>query len=370
MARAFPSERLVILINKTKINSMKKSLTLIIVALMGFSAQAKVYRVNNNPGTGAQFTSFQTAHDSCHTGDTIYVEGTTISYGTVNISKKINVIGPGYFLAQNPQTQVNPSSALFTQINCNTGSTGTYLTGLDIQFLLLNAGVTNIVIKRNHIGCPSCSGSSSNGPFYLSSNNSNVLIIQNYIVGAQSGGFAPLTIAAGCSNVTVSNNYIEGTGGGYPVINVDVAANAIVTNNIFKGTTNAPTAINNSSVNNNFFLSPGSAALSGTGSSYHNNFSIANQFDTITGGNINHNHIGVNMTNVIIGSGSSDGMYKLKAGSPAIGAGFNSEDCGIFGGLDPYILSGIPTVPSIYFFAAPTSGSGTLPVHVKIKSNK
>ncbi len=352
---------------------MKKSLTLFIVALMGFAAQAKVYRVNNNPGTGANFTSFQTAHDSCHAGDTLYVEGTTISYGVVTISKKINVIGPGFFLGQNPQTQVNPTSALFTQMNCNTGSDGTYLTGLDIMFLKVNSGVNNLVIKRNYIGCPSCNpGDGVHGSMALYGSNANILIIQNYIVDGQGSGEAAITLAAGCSNVTISNNYVQGNGGGYAVIHVDVAASAVVTNNIFVANQNAYLIINNSPVNNNIviFNSGSTSPTTGSGCSYQNNFSNSNTtFDT-TGGNPNHNHDGVLPATLFVNSGSSDGMYKLKAGSPAIGAGISGEDCGIFGGLDPYVLSGIPTVPSIYFFAAPTSGSGTLPVHVKIKSNK
>jgi hypothetical protein len=342
---------------------MKKLVLLLSLIIIGLSAQAKVYRLNNNPGTGAQFSSAQTAHDSCHAGDTIYVEGTTISYGTLNITKKINLIGPGYFLAQNPQTQVSSGTAYFAQINCNTGSAGSYLTGLDIVYLIIYDN--NIIIKRNYIR-----GSNNNAPsFYLFGNNANILIIQNYISGPQSSAYAPLYLKPGCSNITISNNYCEGTGAGYPVVYVDPASSAAITNNIFKGTTNANVTINNSTFNNNFILING-GSVQGSGNSMHNNFSTSAAFDTTTGGNPNHNHISINPANYFLGFGSNDGQWKLKAGSPAIGAGYNGEDCGIFGGFDPYILSGIPTIPSIYFFAAPSSGSGTLPVHVKIKSNK
>lgn len=352
---------------------MKKSLLVIGIALISLSAQAKCYRVNNNPGMGAQFTSFQAAHDSCHTGDTLYVEGTTISYGSPTISKKISVIGPGFFLGQNPQTQVNPTSALFTQVICAMGSAGTYLTGLDINYLILASGVNNIVIKRNHIGCPTCQNSYANGVINLQGNNANILIIQNYVICQQFNSnpiYAPLTLMAGCSNATISNNYIEGTTGNNDyVLYMDPAASAVISNNIFKGVGGASMTIWGSSVNNNVFLIPGPTPITGGNSSYHNNFSNAAQLDT-TVGNPNHNHNNVSAATLFVNSGSSDGMYKLISGSPAIGAGISGEDCGMFGGLDPYVLSGIPTVPSIYFFAAPTSGSGTLPVHVKIKSNK
>lgn len=344
---------------------MKKLVLLLSLIIIGLSAQAKVYRLNNNPGTGAQFTSAQTAHDSCHAGDTIYVEGTTISYGTLNINKKINLIGPGYFLAQNPQTQVNPSTALFGTINCNSGSAGSYLTGLDVYYLVLYDN--NIVIKRNYIR-----GNGAATPsLYLFGNNANILIVQNYITGPQNSGYAPLYLQSGCSNVTISNNYCEGTGGGYPVIYVNGASSAVITNNIFKGTLNANTTINNSTINNNLIIIPNGTMI-GSNNSMNNNFASStqpSQLDT-TGGNAHHNYIAVNMANIVLGVGSSDGQWKLKPGSPAHGAGYNGEDCGMFGGSDPYVLSGLPTIPSIYFFAAPSSGSGTLPVHVKIKSNK
>jgi hypothetical protein len=352
---------------------MKKLITLSIILLTCLSAKASIYRVNNNPGTAAQYTVAQTAHDACNPGDTLYIEGTTISYGTLNISKKINIIGPGYFLAQNPNTQVNPTSALFTLINCNAGSAGTYLTGLDINDLMLATGVNNIVIKRNHIGCPTCYNSvSSSGVLYLQGSNANILIIQNYVSCSQnygSGKGSPIALMAGCSNITIGNNYCEGTGSGYDVIYVDVAASAVITNNIFKGTTNAPVTINNSTFNNNFILTPGSPSFNGSSNSQNNNFSIYSQLDT-TGGNVHNNHINIPMATLVVGTGSSDGQWKLKAGSPAIGAGYGGGDCGIFGGSDPYVLSGLPTVPAIYFFSAPSSGSGTLPVQVKIMSHK
>ena len=60
-------------------------------------------------------------------------------------------------------------------------------------------------------------------------------------------------------------------------------------------------------------------------------------------------------------TGSYDGKYSLKSGSPAIGAGTlgaGTTDAGIFGGATPYRLSGIPPVPTIY---ALTSPQGTTP---------
>jgi hypothetical protein len=54
-----------------------------------------------------------------------------------------------------------------------------------------------------------------------------------------------------------------------------------------------------------------------------------------------------------------------------LGAGFGGVDVGIFGGPEPYVLSGIPPIPTIYFLTAPAIGEKNtgLPVQIKVKSN-
>ena len=341
---------------------------LLLLSVTYFSLQAKVYRVNNNAGTGAKYSSAQTAHDSCSVGDTLYIEGSSISYGTLNISKKINLIGPGYFLGQNPQTQVNLVSAPFGIITCGSGSAGSYITGIEATNLVVQDN--NIIIKRNHFIGNSGSSYASIG---IQSNRSGILITQNYVTNpfSYTSSF-PIGVSSGCSNITITNNYLDitpsSTYSGAPVIYIDPAASAVVVNNVFQGQSNMSLTLNNTTFNNNIVNIP-SGTVTGSNNSMFNNLSASANLDT-TSGNAHHNQINVSMSSVFIGTGSTDGQWKLKAGSPAIAAGLSGEDCGMFGGSDPYILSGIPTIPAIYFFAAPSSGSATLPVHIKIKSNK
>jgi len=67
---------------------------------------------------------------------------------------------------------------------------------------------------------------------------------------------------------------------------------------------------------------------------------------------------------------STDGQWQLERGSPALETGINGEDVGMFGGSSPYMLSGIPSLPHIYFLSAPSVGSATdgLQVRLKVKS--
>ena len=75
------------------------------------------------------------------------------------------------------------------------------------------------------------------------------------------------------------------------------------------------------------------------------------------------------MNTVFAGTGSTDGQWQLASGSPAIGTGTNGTDIGMFGGDDPYVLSGLPQIPAIYKFLGSSVGSQSIDVEVKIKSH-
>ena len=83
---------------KTKISSL-----LLATLLISSISFAKVWRVNNNPGASANFTTANDAmlSSSVLDGDTIYFEASNIDYSTfqgVGIYKQLTLIGTGYFL--------------------------------------------------------------------------------------------------------------------------------------------------------------------------------------------------------------------------------------------------------------------------------
>src|SRR5450432_1529697 len=108
---------------------MKKTQYLFIAAIMAATcftqqASAKIWRVNNQSnydgstlwgdnfgGTPAypvfkqinQAVAFGIVND----GDTIHVEGSTVIYDAATVTKRLVVIGPGYFLTENPKTSEN-----------------------------------------------------------------------------------------------------------------------------------------------------------------------------------------------------------------------------------------------------------------------
>ena len=84
----------------------------------------------------------------------------------------------------------------------------------------------------------------------------------------------------------------------------------------------------------------------------------------------NGNLRNVDMSTVFVDHENYD--FHLLPGSPAIGAGENGTDMGIYGGDAPYVDGGFPGLPSILQIQAPTAGSQTSGLYIsfKAKSNK
>ena len=90
---------------------MKQRVTVFtaIVFLIVLSTNATVWQVSNRVINGvtvdADFTTLQAAVDGASAGDTLYLMGSQTSYGNGVFNKKLVVIGPGYWLAENQNTQ-------------------------------------------------------------------------------------------------------------------------------------------------------------------------------------------------------------------------------------------------------------------------
>ncbi len=360
---------------------MKKIQLLTLIALTtiatSFQANATIWRVNNTAEVDADFTTAQAAHNDANVmpGDTLLFEGSANTYGSIHLMKKLVLIGPGYFLGENKGHQANLntanlSSATFGRqpavaptvaepdgIDAST-SQGSIILGLDVNGVTVN--VPSITIRRCYvngsvnIGSGNSVGSLS-GPNYLANGNNSV-IIQCYITGDIN--------LNGADNIVASNNVLRSAGNG------NTSTNITFTNNILTwgGGGNGAISLYNSTVRNNILIGS-SASVTALNSTYSNNLAVFTSALPVGNGNVN----GVAVADLFVGAtaGSDDGFYQLLDGSVAAGAGFNGVDCGIFGGATPYVLSGIPPIPSIYEFTAPGIGTQTdgLQIQVKIKSN-
>ena len=316
---------------------------------------AKIWRVNNAPGINADFNNLQTAHNSANAGDTLYVEGTPSSYGGLTCTKRLSLFGPGYFLAENENTSAIKNHAHIDGISFNEGSQGSLFCGFYV-WQPTAIRVNNIQLKRNFY----------NGVVQAFDKDS-ILIAQNYF-----NYLSAVIIYQDypvIRNIRISNNIIIG------YLQLNNAKSALVYNNLFQGSVQGTESF----FVNNLFIETGNCNSSLVNSINQNLFS--NNIFCGTGvGSVNGNQANVDLSTVFLVAPtatkpqdvSTDGRWQLKVGSPAKAAGFGSTnekpvDIGPFGGTDPYVLSGLPPIPSIYFFEHQPMGSNADPLDVRIK---
>ncbi len=312
--------------------------TLFIALLFTNNTYAHIWRVNNNPGVVADFTTVQAAHDAAVAGDTIHVEQG--SYGALTMTKPLVVIGSGYFLSGvNSNTGLQANSAAestISSITFNAGSANSFVTGCTISYTYIYS--SNITLKRNYFVYY----------LYLYANANNLNINGNYFYYSITQGGSPQT------GLSITNNIFSAYG-----VGLDAATTGTFENNTMAG---GSLNVYNFQIDNNIL---NGVSFTPNNSVYFNNISSSANI-----GSANGNIPSVTMVNnVFVASGTSDGQYQLKAGSPAIATGYGGVDMGAFGNVNPYKLSGIPSVPTIYSLTVPPTGTTNINVTISTKSN-
>lgn len=370
----------------------------IVLMLLQTNAFATIRRVNFvqsvSPVAGIDFANFQAAHDAAVNGDTIQLyPSTSGNFNTSGtISKKLVILGPGYFynsyttyadisnaglqLISGGNISNNPYNNNYTIAS---GSAGTVFQGinhLNLSTIDITDSLNNITVSRCHY---------VRIDFINSGVCNNWLVTQCYGATIYQGGYA----ATYTGNRTITNLRIENTfnpsirftasgrqspvgvnsgqilnctfwnAGGQLNNSVFIVQNCIDfegylgSNYYWSGLTNT-IFINNltttSATNNPIFTNPGSSG---------------NIFNMATGSN----SVFVGYPNNTSGSTtlySSDAKWQLSTNSIAKGAGIipgttTATDCGMYGGTNPYKASGIPAVPAFYKLNAPSATAITSP---------
>jgi len=175
---------------------MKNLFALLAFSLFCLGTHATTWTVNNLPGSSADFSSLSAAIAASVQGDSIYVQPSGISYGTITIDKQLFILGAGHHPGFN-----NGVAAITGAITINGTASGTFIKGIYILGNIVGgSSITNVVISGCRIEGAynfNATGSGSTGWIV----EGNVLIVtsssQNFYVGGNAIAW------------TIRNNYIQ-----------------------------------------------------------------------------------------------------------------------------------------------------------------
>jgi hypothetical protein len=345
-----------------------KAITLTSVFLaFTLAASATVWRVNNRDDASAAFTTLQLAHNhaSVLNGDTLYLEGSPTSYGNLTLTKRLHIIGAGFFLSENDSTRAYKENSLVGNVTFNNGSQNSVIEGVYFNATGVTINVSDITIRRNRFNY-NTGGVYQAFRFINIGAGQNILIEGNYMYNFSSHVSSVhgciYSAAANLTNLVIMNNYLyTATSAGSNTIFLQgtvFADNVIVKHNVIQGNVWVKEIqyYNNIQISGNFVSNS---------SYFSNNIGSSTQYGTNNG-----NQQNVSMANVFVNhTNNLDNGLILKVGSPALGAGLFSEDCGMFGGDNPYKMSGIPAIPAIWEVNITNSyGNDNSPINVTIKA--
>jgi hypothetical protein len=319
-------------------------------ACLSMTIFARIWRVNNNAGINADFTTLTAAiNAAAATGDIIYVEPSATSYDentTILVNKQVKIVGNGAFLVgKGLQVNTNESKFTNTTITFDVNSEGSSIYGITADAFNINATVHTITIQR-------CK---TNSVFILSAGNT-ISILENWISGniisVGAGAISPFyiknNIITGFIDIktddatSIENNTIVSMSGS-SALNLNNSTSAAVINNILKSDVGATTVVQ------------------GSNATYSHNITSDNAIPTT-----NNNQINVDLSTVLVAlpfSSDSDAQLKVPispATNPAQNTGLygNGDDIGAFNngtGRPTFVLGLIPPYPTIYAL----SGSAT-----------
>ncbi len=379
---------------------MKKTNLLSIAAVFGIvlistiSAEAKIWRVNNgsnyngttlwgsNYGGTPAYPVFKQvnqaiAWSSLVDSDTIHVESSQFIYDAATITKKVVLIGPGFFLPDNMKTSNNLLDAKIKRVNFNAGSEGSSVLGLNV----VGSGNTAdgyIQIAADYITIKRCRIERSIY-FHITGGSEiqRVTILQNFFPDNYATNALYFTNSYYVPPVEVifNNNICQKT------LLWERSAAGLAwnitqcKNNIFDGPDNLATPnlrFTTSDFSNNILM-PVNAKVDITATPVQIAYNIGTQEAQF--GTSNHNLVVPDVATLFVGGTSKDGFYQIKSGSQAYQNGSDGTDRGAFGGAivsSRYTLSGLAPVPVVYEVSTTgvVSAETGLPVTIKARTIK
>lgn len=309
------------------------------------SAYALRFRVNNT-GVDADFTDLASAVAGVSDGDILIVEHSNIPYNLVevDINKKITIYGTGYYLLDNDETHADSRTSILGDINIT--STDVLLSGLTMSACRVNAD--DVIVERCLI-----EGTLQVGDAAMVA---DVTVRQCFIEGD-----ATTLIEIDCAILTFSNNfcYNQSAATGDKVVDMTVSSSGLILNNIFFG--DDELEIHNVTLKNNIFELVTVDVINSSSVTASNNYAELSFLASFQPSD----NIAKTDTMLDLGALSRDAKYFLLP--TYVPEGGEGLEVGSF----PYVLSGLPPIPSIWFYDGELTGDdGGIDVDLKVKGRR
>jgi hypothetical protein len=296
----------------------------------------------------------------------MYVMGSQFTYGDVTLGKPLTIVGPGYLLGANEIAIAESNHANLNSLTITENASGSTFVGLHIggthssQYTKID-GATDIAFRRCYFHRAVWVGTSS---------RVDRLSFEQCFLGGPGVTGNGLRLGShrsdpGAGNVVVSNSLLQ-------FVQFSNDRSEILIDQSVLGGMN----IQNGVVRNSIFTSQQSVDFT----------SVTLIENCLRPGNVlpqgNGNISNANLDLVLVGwnSGNPPGsatadtwMQLIPSGlNPALGAGSNGQDLGMYGGEFPYVVSGVPPLPRVTSLRAPAViGVGeTITVDVEVAAGE
>ena len=333
---------------------MKALLLFVISLFFTFSASATVFRINNSPGSNAPYTDLVTAHSVAQDGDTLHIEGSQMGYGSLTITKRLVIIGPGYFPAENPCSPMSLEAIVddFDLDPTVTADPFTGASGSEIRGITFDSNSSSrIVVRVSNVVIAQCRIRSE--VFFPDNLTSGTQVMQCYFHG---DGLSSTSSNTGL-NVTFVNNIVNRS---FSIVD---NSSGVIRHNLFLGT-GFNVEVFNGEIRSNIATSTSSFSVSTTGvGTLSHNTAAAGQFGAADGNNT------AAPATLFVTSNSTDGQYQLLPSATLVkDNAHDGTDRGPFGGSLPYVLSGVPNIPFIKDLETNAPNYPSIPLEVFIQA--
>lgn len=311
------------------------------------------YRVNNT-GVSADFTTLSDAVTAASPSDILIIEHSDFRYNSaeVNINKELTLYGTGYFLEDNDSTQADIRTSKLGTINITADNVT--VSGLTADTIRINAD--NVIVER-------------------------CLILEHIVIGDDGATAASPTVrqcfiqgsadelikVENASSMVFSNNYCENENAtGTNNMVMESGTSGLVLNSLFFG--DPDNIFLNSTVANNYFEASEIDTINSSNITVQNNFAEGGFLETYQGTSFINSFAPDTMFQ-ISSEPSRDVRFELRPSvSPGLNDGTDGTDVGMFGGSYPYEPSGMPPIPSVWFYNGEPTGTEGSNTNVEVKS--